>query len=80
MIESQPESDITPAVMSSQSETAVTQRIHDRYQVTRDGPFAVRGVIWGRRGPARPAVSAKVRADNCEAALDESRSDSMPRG
>jgi hypothetical protein len=37
-------------------------------------------LIQGRRRPARPAVSAKVRADDCEAALDEPRSDAMPRG
>src|ERR1700689_1381252 len=80
MIEREPEGDITPSVMTGQSETAVTERIHDRHHVARDRPLAVRGVIQGRRRPARPAVSAKVRADDREAALDEPWSDSMPRG
>ena len=80
MIEREPEGDITPSVMSGQSEPAVTERTHDRYQVTRCRPLGMRGVIHGRRRPARPAVPAKVGADDCEAALDEPRSDSMPRG
>jgi len=72
--------DVTPSVMSSQSETPVTEHIHDRYEVARCRPLGMRGVIHGRRRPARSAVPAKVRADDCEAALDELRSDSMPRG
>src|ERR1700683_4876061 len=80
MIEREPEGDVTPSVMSGQGEPAVTERIHDRNQVTRCRPLGMRGVIRGRRRPARPAVPAEVRADDCEAVLDEPRSDSMPRG
>jgi hypothetical protein len=31
MIQREPESDITPSVMSGQGETAVAERVHDRY-------------------------------------------------
>ena len=78
MVEREPEGDITPPVMSGQSEPAVAERTHDRHQVSCRSPLGMRSVVRRRCRCARLAVSAKVGADDREAALDQLRGDPMP--
>jgi hypothetical protein len=80
MVEREPEGDTAPSVMSGQSEPAMAERTHDRHQVSCRSPLGMRGVVRRRCRCARLAVSAKVRADDRETALDQPRGDPVPCG
>jgi hypothetical protein len=48
VVEREPEGDIAPSVMAGQSESTVSECLHDRHEVSRYGALGVRGVVRAR--------------------------------
>lgn len=78
MVERETKRDVASPIVPDDSETLVTELVHESDEVIRHGPFG-RAMVVGRGGwTTRASVAAQVRAHHAQSVVDQLGGDAMP--